>query len=127
MEGPTSSSKSKKAKKMLVFSQDTEGKRNASGKNVSNLPYTDLEEDLESIEREVLEQATFEEASFSLEVPDLEIPKTFTSRHNKVNKSSKIEKLQEEISEMKLLERVIKSKNYTISNTSDEVRDCFER
>ena len=28
---------------------------------------------------------------------------------------------------MKLLERVIKSQNQTIRNTSDEVRDCFER
>jgi hypothetical protein len=26
-----------------------------------------------------------------------------------------------------LLERVIKSQNQTIRNTSDEVRDCFER
>jgi hypothetical protein len=127
MEGPASSSKSKKAKKMLVFSQDTEGKRNASGKNVLNLPYTDSEEDLEPGEREVPEQDAFREAPFPSEVPDLEIPETSTSRHSKVSKPSKVEKLQEEILEMKMLERVIKSQNQTISNTSDEVRDCFER
>jgi hypothetical protein len=126
-EGPTSSSKSKKAKKMLVFSQDIEGQTNASGKNVLNLPYTDSDEDLEPGEREVPEQAVFEEAPFPSEFPDLEIPETSTNRHNKVSKPSKIEKLQEEISEMKMLERVIKSQNQTISNTSDEVRDCFER
>jgi hypothetical protein len=92
-----------------------------------NLPYTDSEEYLESVEGDVPEQAMFEEASFSPEVPDLDIPETFTSRHSKVSKSSKIEKLQEEISEMKLLERVIKSKNQTIRNTLDELRDYFER
>jgi hypothetical protein len=126
-EEPTSSSKSKKAKKKLDFSQVAEGKTSASGKNVLNLPYTDSEEDLEPVEREIPEQASLEEAPFSPEFPDLEIPETSTSRHSKVSKPSKIEKLQEEIAEMKLLERVIKSQNQTISNTSDEVRDCFER
>ena len=57
----------------------------------------------------------------------MEILETSTSRHSKVSKPSKIEKLQEEIAEMKFLERVIKSQNQTISNTSYEVRDCFER
>ena len=55
IEGPTSSSKFKKAKKLLLFSQDTEEKTNASGKNVLNLPYTDLEEDVEPGERGVPE------------------------------------------------------------------------
>jgi hypothetical protein len=41
----------------------------------------------------------------------LEIPETSTNRHSKVSKQSKIEKLQEEISEMKMLERVIKYQN----------------
>jgi hypothetical protein len=124
-EGPTSSSKSKKAKKMLDFSQDAEGETSASSKNVLNLPYTNSEEDLEPVEREILEQFFLEEAPFSPEFPDLEIPETSISRHNKVSKPSKIEKLQEEIEEMKLLERVIKSQNQTISNTSNEVRDFF--
>jgi hypothetical protein len=112
---------------MLIFSQDTEGKTNASGKNVLNLPYTDSEEDLEPGEREVPEEDSFKEAPFPSKVPDLEIPETSSSRHNKDNKPSKIEKLQEEILEMKMLERVIKSQNQTIRNTLDEVRDCFER
>jgi hypothetical protein len=122
---PVSSSKSKRAKKKLDFSQATEGQASAPDKNVLNLPYTDSEEDLESVEGEVPEQAAFEEAPFSPEVPDLEIPEASTSKAKK--SASKIEKLKEEISEMKLLERVIKSQNQTISNTSDEVRDCFER
>jgi hypothetical protein len=122
-----SSSKSKKAKRCLISAKQQKGQTSASDKNVLNLPYTDSEEDLESLEGEVPEKATFEEAPFSPEVPDLEIPETFTSRHSKVSKSSKIEKLQEDISEMKLLERVIKSHNQNISNTLDEVRDCFER
>jgi hypothetical protein len=47
-----------------------------------------------------------------VEVPALELPETSTSKHSKVNKSSKmIENIKEEISEMKLLERVIKSQN----------------
>jgi hypothetical protein len=79
------------------------------------------------VEREIIEQDSLEEAPFSPEFPDLEIPETSTSRHNKVSKPSKIEKIQEEIAEMNLLERVIRSKNHTIRNTSDEVRDCFER
>jgi hypothetical protein len=126
-EGPASSSKSKKAKKMLFFSQDTEGQTNAFGKIVLNFPYIYSDEDLEPGKREVPEQDVFEEAPFPLEFPDLEIPETSTSRHNKVSKPLKIEKIQEEILEMKMLERVIKSQNQTISNTSDEVRDCFER
>jgi hypothetical protein len=125
IEEPVSSSKSKRAKKKLDFSQATEGQASAPDKNVLNLPYTDSEEDLESVEGEVPEQAAFEEAPFSPEVPDLEIPEASTSKAKK--STSKIENLKEEISEMKLLERVIKSQNQTISNTSDEVRDCFER
>jgi hypothetical protein len=127
IEGPTSSSKSKKAKKMLLFNRYTEEKTNVSGKNVLNLPYIDLEEDVELGEREVPKQDAFREAYFPSEVLDLEIPETSTSRHNKFNKPSKVEELQEEILEMKMLERVIKSKNQTIRNTSNEERDCFER
>jgi hypothetical protein len=112
---------------MLIFSQDIEGKTSASGKNVLNLPYTNSEEDLEPGEREVIEHDAFGEASFPSEVPDLEIPETSTSRHSKVSKPSKVEELQEEILEMKILERVIKSQNQTIINTSYELRDCFER
>jgi hypothetical protein len=122
---PASSSKSKRAKKKLDFSQAIEGQASAPDKNVLNLPYTNSEEDLESVEGEVLEQVALEEAPFSPEVPDLGIPEASTSKAKK--STSKIEKLKEEISEMKLLERVIKSQNQTISNTSDEVRDCFER
>ena len=76
-----------------------------------NLPYTDSEEDLELGEREVPGQDSFREAPFPSEVPNLDIPETTTSRHSKVNKPSKVEKLQEEILEMKMLERVIKSQN----------------
>jgi hypothetical protein len=112
---------------MLVFSQDIEGQTNAFGKNVLKLPYTDSNKDLEPREREVPKQVVFKEAPFPSEFPDLEIPETSTSKHSKVSKPSKIEKLQEEISEMKMLERVIKSQNQTIRNTSDAVRDCFER
>jgi hypothetical protein len=53
-EEPTSSSKSKRAKNKLDFSQATEGKTSASDKNVLNLPYTDSEEEVELIEEEVL-------------------------------------------------------------------------
>jgi len=72
-------------------------------------------------------QETPEEVPFSPEAQDVEVPETSTRKHNKVNKSSKIENLKEEISEMKLLERIIKTQNQTIRNTLDEVRDCFER
>ena len=74
IEEPISYSKSKRDKKKLDFSQATEGKVSAPDKNVLNLPYTDSEEDLESVEGEVPKQSTFEESPFSPEVPDLEIP-----------------------------------------------------
>ena len=54
------------------------------------MPYTDSDEDLELGEIEVLEQAVFKEAPFPSEFLDLEIPETSTSRHNKVNKPSKL-------------------------------------
>jgi hypothetical protein len=70
-EGPTSFSKSKKAKKMLVFSQDIEGQTNASSKNILNFPYTDSYEDLEPGEGEVPERVVFEEAPFFIRAPRL--------------------------------------------------------
>jgi hypothetical protein len=125
-EEPTSSSKSKRAKKMLDFSQATEGQASAPDKNVLNLPYTDSEEDLESVEGEIPEQAAPEEAPFSPKVPDLEIPEASTSKAKK-SASRKIKNLEKEVMELRLLERVVKSQNETIKQTSSEVRDCFER
>jgi hypothetical protein len=145
-EEPTSSSKSKRAKKMLDFSQATEGKTSASGKNVLNLPYTDSEEEVEVIEEEMPEQAspkettpgvqsseheapdfqTPEEAPFSPEAQDLEVPEASTRKHSK-SASKKIKNLEEEVMELKLLEKVVKSQNETITRTSSEVRDCFQR
>jgi hypothetical protein len=94
---------------MLDFIQATEGQTSAYGKNLLNLPYSYLEEDLESIEGKVPEQFAFEEAPLSPRFPDLEIPEASTSKGKK--STSKIEKIKKEISEMKLLERVIKSQN----------------
>jgi hypothetical protein len=91
-EDLASSSKSKKAKKMLDLIQATEGKTSASGKNVLNIPYSYSEEDLESVEGEVPEKDAFEEAPLSLEFPDLEIPKASTSKRKK--STSNIEKLK---------------------------------
>jgi hypothetical protein len=59
-----------------------------------------------------------------VEALDLELPETSSSE---INKSLKIKKLKEDILDLKFLERVIKSQNQTIKNTSDEVRDYFER
>ena len=42
---------------MLDFSQDIEGQSSASSKNVLNLPYTDLEEEVEVIEENIPEKA----------------------------------------------------------------------
>ena len=98
---------------MLDFSQATEGQTSASDKNVLNIPYTDSEEDLESVEGEVPEQAALEEAPFSPEVPDLEIPEASTRKVEK-SASRKIKKLEKEVRELKLLERVVKSKNESI-------------
>jgi hypothetical protein len=139
--------KSKRAKKMLDFSQVIEGKTSASGQNVLNLPYTDSEDEVELIEEDIPEKESpkgttpgvqgFEheapnlqipkEEPFSSEAQDLEVSKASIRKHNKVRKSSNFENIQEEISELKFLERVIKSQNQNISNTSYEVRDCFER
>jgi hypothetical protein len=113
-EEPTHSSRLKEAKKKLDFDQGIEGQSSVADRNILNFPYSDSESETPMDEREETE----------VEAPDLEIPETSTS---KVNKSLKIKKLKEEILELKLLERVIKSQNQTIKNTSDEVRDCFER
>ena len=58
---PTSSSKSKRAKKNLDFNQATEGQASASDKNFLNLPYTDLEEEVELIEEEMPKKESLEE------------------------------------------------------------------
>jgi hypothetical protein len=102
IEQPTPSPRNKKEKRKLDFDQGKEVQRSIVEKNILNSPYSDFEFETPMEERE-------EDA---VEVPALELPETSTSKHNKVNKSLKmIEKIKEEISEMKLLERVIKSQN----------------
>ena len=111
-----------------------------------NLPYTDSEEEVEVIEENMHEQAspkettprvqsskheapdfqTPEEAPFSLEAQDLEVPEASISKHSK-SSSKKIKNLEEEVMELKLLEKLVKSQNETITRTSSEVRDCFQR
>jgi hypothetical protein len=100
-EQPTPSPRTKKAKKKLDFNQGKEVQSSIVEKNILNFSYSDSESETPMEERE---EAT-------VEVLALELPETSTRKHNKVSKSSKIEKLKEEISEMKLLERVIKSQN----------------
>jgi hypothetical protein len=60
-----------------------------------------------------------------VEAPTFEVPETSTQK--KISKSSKIQKLKEEVTELKLLESVIKSQNQAMKRTSDEVRDSFKR
>jgi hypothetical protein len=80
-----------------------------------NLPYSDSESETPMEEREETE----------VEAPALEVPETSTKK--KISKASKIQKLKEEVTELKLLERVIKSQNQAMKRTSDEVRDSFKR
>jgi hypothetical protein len=111
-----------------------------------NLPYTDSEEELELIEEEMPEQATpeettpgvqsseheapdfqtLEEAPLSPETQDLEVPEVSISKHSE-SASKKIKKIEEEVMELKLLEKVVKTQNETITRTSSKVRDCFQR
>ena len=60
-----------------------------------------------------------------VEAPALEVPETSTKK--KISKASKIQKLKEEVTELKLLERVIKFQNQAMKRRSNEVRDSFER
>jgi hypothetical protein len=66
-----SSSKSQRAKNMLDFIQTTEGQASSLDKNVLNIPYTDSEEDLESVEGEIPDLAAPKEAPFLPKFPGL--------------------------------------------------------
>jgi hypothetical protein len=114
-EQPTPSPRSKKEKKKLEFDQGLEGQSSVVEKNILNFPYSDSESETPMEEREETE----------VEAPALEVPETSTKK--KISKASKIQKLKEEVTELKLLERVIKSQNQAMKRTSDEVRDSFER
>jgi len=60
-----------------------------------------------------------------VESPTFEVPQTSTKK--KISKASKIHKLKEEVTELKLLERVTKSQNQAMRRKSNEVRDSFKR
>jgi hypothetical protein len=60
-----------------------------------------------------------------VEAPSFEVPETSTKKN--ISKASKIQKMKEEVTELRLLERVIKSQNQAMKRTSDEVRDSFKR
>jgi hypothetical protein len=131
---------------MLDFSHAAEGKTSSFGKNVLDPPYTNSEEEVEFMEEKMPEKAypeeitpgiqsfeheasdfqeTLEEAPFSLEAQGMEVPETSIIKHNK-STSKKIKNLEEEVMELKLLEKVVKSQNETIMRTSSEVRDSFQ-
>jgi hypothetical protein len=114
-EQPTPSSRSKKEKKKLDFDQGIEGQSRVVDKNILNFPYSDSESEPPMEEREETE----------VEAPAFEVPETSTKK--KISKASKIQKLKEEVTELRLLERVIKSQNQAMKRTSDEVRDSFKR
>jgi len=111
-----------------------------------NLPYIDSEEEVDIIEEEAHEKTipeetthrvqiseheapdfqTHEEGPFPPEAQNLEAPKASTSKHSK-STSKKIKNIEEEFMELRLLEKVVKSQNETITRTSSEVRDYFQR
>jgi hypothetical protein len=105
----------KKAKNNIEFDKGLEGQSSVVQKNISNFPYSDSKSETPMEEREETE----------VESPALEVPPTSTN--NKINKESKIQKLEEEVTNLKLLERVIKLQNQAMKRTSEEVRDSFER
>jgi hypothetical protein len=112
---PTPSPRSKKAKKKLDFDQGIEGQSSVVDKNILNFPYSDFDSEPPMEEREETE----------VEAPAFEVPETSTKK--KISKKSKIQKMKEEVTELRLLERFIKSRNQAMKRTSDEVRDSFKR
>jgi hypothetical protein len=114
-EQPTPSPRSKKEKKKLDFDQGIEVQGSIFEKNILNFPYSDSESETPMKEKE----------ETAVEAPALELPETSTKK--KISKASKIQKLKEEVTELRLLDRVIKSQNQAMKRTSDEVRDSFKR
>jgi len=80
----------------------------------------------QSYEHEAPDFQTPKEAPFSPEAQDLEVPEASIRKHSK-SASKKIKNLEEEVMELKLLEKVVKSQNETITLTSSELSDCFQR
>jgi hypothetical protein len=61
-----------------------------------------------------------EKEETAVETPTLELPEISTKK--KISKAFKIQKLKEEVIELRLLYKVIKSQNQAMKRTSDEVR-----
>ena len=114
-EHPTPSPRSNKSKNKLDFDQGIERQSSVVDKNILNFPYSNSESEPPMEEREEIED----------EAPTFEVPEKSTK--NKISKTSNIHKLKEEVIEIRLLERVIKSQNQVMKRTSDEVRDSFKR
>ena len=115
IEEPASSSKTKREKKKLDFSQVTEDQSNVKGKNILNLPFSDSESkpvEENSPGHEGIEPAIEDMQETEVTIPSLEIPESSTNI--KIRKSLKVKRLKEKIVEFEVLERVIKSRYQTL-------------
>jgi hypothetical protein len=105
-----SSSKSKKVKRKLEFGREAEGQRKATSTNILNFPYSDSDSEPPAVE---------------IEIPEKEIPET-TSKKG-VSKQPKIHKLKEEIAELQVLERYLKTKNESLKKTSLKTDSALDK
>jgi hypothetical protein len=105
-----SPSKSKKIKRKLEFGKNAEDQRKATTRNILNLPYSDSDS---------------EPLAAEMETPEKGIPET--SSKKKVSKKPKVQKLKEELAELKVLERHLKTENETLRKSSLKVGSALDK